>query len=296
MTTGAATILPMTTFAQSGNKAMIKRPLQKSGELLPVVGIGTYDTFNVGATAPERAELKQVLSEFAALGGTVIDSSPMYGEAERVVGDLVGELNNREKYFYATKVWTSGRDAGVRQMNESFKLMRAGKVMDLMQIHNLLDLKTHTQTLKAWKSEGRIRYLGITHYHAGAHAELENLIKSNTYDTAQFNYSILEREAEARLLPACLDTGVAVIVNRPFAQAGLFSRVKGKPVPAWCGEFDCSSWAQFFLKYLLGHPAVTCVIPGTRRVSHLRENMAAGVGRLPDAAQRKRMLEHFLSL
>lgn len=286
----------MTTFAQSGNKAIIKRPIQKSGELLPVVGIGTYDTFNVGAKAPERAELKQVLNEFSALGGTVIDSSPMYGEAERVVGDLVGELNNREKYFYATKVWTSGRDAGVRQMNESFKLMRAGKVMELMQIHNLLDLKIHTQTLQAWKTEGRIRYLGITHYHAGAHGELEKLIKSHTYDTAQFNYSILEREAEARLLPACLDAGVAVIVNRPFAQAGLFSRVKGKPVPAWCGEFDCTSWAQFFLKYLLGHPAVTCVIPGTRRVSHLRDNMAAGVGRLPDAAQRKRMLEHFQSL
>lgn len=286
----------MITFAQSGNKAIIKRPIQKSGELLPVVGIGTYDTFNVAAKAPERAELKQVLNEFSALGGTVIDSSPMYGEAERVVGDLVGELNNREKYFYATKVWTSGRDAGVRQMNESFKLMRAGKVMELMQIHNLLDLKTHTQTLQAWKAEGRIRYLGITHYHAGAHVELEKLIKSNTYDTAQFNYSILEREAEARLLPACLDAGVAVIVNRPFAQAGLFSRVKGKPVPAWCGEFDCTSWAQFFLKYLLGQPAVTCVIPGTRRVSHLRDNMAAGVGRLPDAAQRKRMLEHFQSL
>ena len=288
----------MTSSAQSNS--IIKRPIPRSGELLPVVGIGTYDTFNVGPdvrkTAPERAELKQVLQEFAALGGTVIDSSPMYDQAERVVGDLVGELGNRDKYFYATKVWISGRDAGIRQMNESFKLMRAGKVMDLMQIHNLLDLNTHTQTLKAWKSDGKIRYLGITHYHAGAHAELEKLIKSNTYDTAQFNYSLTEREAEARLLPACLDAGVAVIVNRPFAQAGLFSRVKGKPVPPWCAEFDCTSWAQFFLKYLLGHPAVTCVIPGTRRVSHLRDNMAAGTGRLPDVAQRKRMVEYFQSL
>ena len=228
--TGATLLLPMTANAQS--KPMIKRPIHKSGELLPVVGIGTYDTFNVGPKATERTELKQVLQEFAALGGTVIDSSPMYDEAERVVGDLVGELNNREQYFYATKVWISGCDAGIRQMNESFRLMRASKVMDLMQIHNLLDIKTHTQTLKAWKAEGRIRYMGITHYHAGAHAELENSIKSNNYDTVQLNYSMLEREAEARLLPACLDAGVAVIVNRPFAQAGLFGRVKGKPVPA----------------------------------------------------------------
>ncbi|MBM3342976.1 MAG: aldo/keto reductase [Betaproteobacteria bacterium] len=275
---------------------MIKRPIQKSSELLPVVGIGTYDTFNVGPNAPERAELQQVLQEFTALGGTVIDSSPMYAEAERVVGDLVDELGNRNRYFYATKVWVSGRDAGIRQMNESFKLMRAGKVMDLMQIHNLLDLNTHTQTLKAWKAEGRIRYLGITHYHAGAHAALEKLIKLNTYDMVQFNYSLLEREAETRLLPACLDAGVATIINRPFAQAGLFSRVKGKPVPAWCAEFNCNSWAQFFLKYLLGHPAVTCVIPGTRRLAHLKDNMAAGVGRLPDAAQRKRMVEYFNAL
>jgi aryl-alcohol dehydrogenase-like predicted oxidoreductase len=279
------------------NKAPLKRPIPSSGELLPVVGIGTYDTFNVSAKAPERAELKQVLQEFAALGGTVIDSSPMYGEAERVVGDLTGELNNREKYFFATKVWTSGRQAGIRQMEESFKLMRTTNVaMDLMQIHNLLDLHVHTQTLREWKAAGKIRYLGITHYHAGAHAELEKLIKTNTYDAVQFNYSLTEREAEARLLPACRDAGVAVIVNRPFAQANLFGRVKGKPVPAWCAEFDCTSWAQFFLKYLLGHPAVTCVIPGTRRVAHLRENMQAGVGRLPDAAQRKRMLQAFEAL
>jgi aryl-alcohol dehydrogenase-like predicted oxidoreductase len=289
-----APLLPMT--AHANDKALIKRPIQQSGELLPVVGIGTYDTFNVGPRAPERAELKQVLQQFAALGGTVIDSSPMYDQAERVVGDLTGELNNRDKYFFATKVWISGRDAGVRQMNESFKLMRAGKVMDLMQIHNLLDLATHTKTLQTWKAEGKIRYMGITHYHAGAHAELEKLIKSNTYDTVQFNYSLVEREAEARLLPACLDAGVAVIINRPFAQANLFARVKGKPLPAWCGEFDCESWAQFFLKYLLGHPAVTCVIPGTRRVAHLKDNMAAGTGRLPDAAQRKLMVEYFQTL
>ena len=293
-TVGATAFLPMTTPAQP-NKHLIKRAIPKSGDMLPVVGIGTYDTFNVGPTAPERAELKQVLLEFSALGGSVIDSSPMYGEAERVVGDLSSELNNRDQYFFATKVWTSGRQSGVRQMEQSLKLMRTTR-MDLMQIHNLQDLDTHTQTLREWKASGKIRHMGITHYHAGAHAELEKLVKTKTYDTVQFNYSMAEREAETRLLPACLDAGVAVIVNRPFAQANLFSRVKGKPLPAWAGEFDCASWAQFFLKYLLGHPAVTCVIPGTRRVAHLTDNMQAGMGALPDAAIRRRMLEFWNAL
>ena len=285
----------MPSFAQANHKPLIKRPIPKGNDSLPVVGIGTYDTFDVGIKAAERAELKQVLQEFAALGGTVIDSSPMYGEAERVVGDLTAELANREKYFFATKVWTNGQAAGVRQMEQSFKLMRTTR-MDLMQIHNLLDLQTHTRTLREWKANGKIRYMGITHYHAGAHAELENLIKTNTYDTVQFNYSMAEREAEARLLPACLEAGVAVIINRPFAQANLFGRVKGKALPAWATEFDCTSWAQFFLKYLLGHPAVTCVIPGTRRVAHLQDNMQAGMGRLPDAAMRKRMAQHLETL
>lgn len=295
--TGLSALLPK-AFAQVNNmenKVLLKRPIPSSGETLPVVGIGTYDTFNVGPKAPERTELKQVLQEFAALGGTVIDSSPMYGEAERVVGDLTSELGNRNNYFFATKVWTRGRDAGIRQMDQSLKLMRTAR-MDLMQIHNLLDLDTHTHTLKAWKTSGKIRYMGITHYHAGAHADLEKFVKTNTYDTVQFNYSMTEREAETRLLPACQDAGVAVIVNRPFAQANLFGRVKGKPLPAWAAEFDCHSWAQFFLKYLLGHPAVTCVIPGTRRVAHLKDNMQAGTGRLPDAAMRRRMIAYFDAL
>ena len=294
-TLGATALLPMTTPAQPDNKPLIKRAIPKSGDMLPVVGIGTYDTFDVGPKAPERVELKQVLLEFAALGGSVIDSSPMYGEAERVVGDLTGELGNRERYFFATKVWTSGQQAGVRQMEQSLKLMRSAH-MDLMQIHNLLDLEVHTRTLREWKASGRIRYMGITHYHEGAHADLERLIKTNSYDTVQFNYSMAEREAEARLLPACMAAGVAVIINRPFAQANLFGRVKGKPLPAWAAEFDCTSWAQFFLKYLLGNPAVTCVIPGTRRVAHLKDNMQAGMGRLPDAAMRRRMLALFNTL
>ena len=281
--------------AQADNKSPIKRTIPKSGEQLPVVGVGTYQTFDVGPKAPERAELKQVLLDFATLGGNVIDSSPMYGQSERVVGDLTAELGNRDKYFFATKVWTSGQQSGVRQMEQSLKLMRAAR-MDLMQIHNLLDLEVHTQTLREWKASGKIRYLGITHYHAGAHAELEKLVKTNAYDTVQFNYSMSEREAEARLLPACRDAGVAVVINRPFAQANLFGRVKGKPLPEWAAEFDCTSWAQFFLKYLLGHPAVTCVIPGTRRVAHLKDNMQAGMGRLPDEALRKRMVQYLDTL
>ena len=288
---------PPATHAQPKPPALLQRriPKAKGTDALPVIGIGTYQTFDVAAQAPERAELKQVLLEFAAAGGTVLDSSPMYGEAERVVGDLTHELGNRDKYFFATKVWISGLQAGVRQMEQSLKLMRTAR-MDLMQIHNLLDLAVHTRTLREWKASGKIRYMGITHYHEDAHAELEKLIKTNTYDTVQFNYSMLERQAEARLLPACADAGVAVIINRPFAQANLFGRVKGKALPPWCAEFDCHSWAQFFLKYLLGHPAVTCVIPGTRRVTHLADNLQAGMGRMPDAAQRKRMLETFNSL
>ncbi len=294
----ASTCLAMTTpyaHAQSNPNALITRPIPKGRDALPVVGIGTYQTFDVGPTAPERAQLTQVLQEFTALGGSVIDSSPMYGQAERVVGDLTGDLGNRERYFFATKVWTSGQQAGVRQMEQSLQHMRSTH-MDLMQIHNLLDLELHTRTLREWKASGRIRYMGITHYHEGAHADLERLIKTNNYDTVQVNYSMAEREAEARLLPACLAAGVAVIINRPFAQANLFGRVKGQPLPAWAAEFDCTSWAQFFLKYLLGNPAVTCVIPGTRRVAHLKDNMQAGMGRLPDAAMRRRMLALFNTL
>ncbi len=274
---------------------LIKRNIPKGTDALPVVGIGTYQTFDVGAQAPERTALKQVLGDFAAAGGAVLDASPMYGEAERVVGDLTHELGNRESYFFATKVWTRGQAAGVRQMEQSLQRMHTPH-MDLMQIHNLLDLDLHTRTLLDWKARGKIRYMGITHYHESAHAELEKLIKTNTYDTVQVNYSMAEREAETRLLPACAAAGVAVIINRPFAQANLFSRVIGKPLPPWCADFDCGSWAQFFLKYLLGHPAVTCVIPATRRVSHLTDNLRAGMGRLPDASQRKRMLEHFNAL
>jgi len=287
--------LALVNLAAAQPATMNRRPIPRTGEPLPVVGVGTWQTFDVGANAPERAELAEVLRLLVAAGGSVVDSSPMYGRAEGVVGDLAEAGGLRERLFYATKVWTSGRAAGIRQMEDSLRLMRTKRI-DLMQVHNLLDLDVHAATLKEWKAAGRIRYAGITHYHDGAHDELERLVKTRQWDFVQFNYSMAEPEAEARLLPACADSGTAVIVNRPFSTGSLFPRVRGKPLPPWAKDFDCASWAQFFLKYILSHPAVTCVIPGTRRVVHLKDNVQAGMGRLPDAAMRRRMTEYFASL
>jgi aryl-alcohol dehydrogenase-like predicted oxidoreductase len=292
---GCGTLAVMATNARAQASTMIRRPIPSTGEPLPVVGVGTWQTFDVATDAPEREELKEVLKLLVEAGGSVVDSSAMYGRSERVAGDLAAELKLRDQLFFATKVWTSGRDAGARQMQDSLRLMRTQR-MDLMQVHNLLDVATHAKTLREWKDAGRIRYAGITHYHAGAYGELEKLIRTKQWDFVQFNYSMAERDAEQRLLPVCAEMGVAVIVNRPFSFGGLFPRVKGKALPAWAAEFDCASWAQYFLKYLLGHPAVSCVIPGTRRVSHLKDNVRAGMGRLPDAALRKRMVEYLETL
>jgi diketogulonate reductase-like aldo/keto reductase len=267
---------------------MAARPIPASGEILPVVGLGTYQSFDVGREASERDPLKDVLRLFVQQGGKLVDSSPMYGPSESVVGDLAVELGITGRLFMATKVWSSGQEAGRRQMEESMRRMRVER-MDLMQIHNLLDWKTHLATLKQCKTAGRIRYIGITHYHSGAYPELERLMRTRDFDFVQFNYSIAEREAEERILPLARDLGIAVIVNRPFAQASLFARTRGKEVPAWAAEFDCRSWAQFFLKYVLSHPAVTCVIPATGKPGHLLDNMMAGIGRLPDESMRRKM-------
>jgi diketogulonate reductase-like aldo/keto reductase len=220
----------------------------------------------------------------------MIDSSPMYARSEGVIGELTKQLALRPQLFMATKVWTSGANAGTEQMQRSLQLMRV-QVMDLMQVHNLVDWRTHSKTLGQWKERGTIRYMGVTHYHSGAYGELEQIMQTGLFDFVQFNYSIVEREAEKRLLPAALDSGTAVIANRPFAAAGLFSRVRGVKLPPWAAEFDCASWAQFFLKYILSHPALTCAIPATSKPKHLVDNMAAGYGRLPDAPTRKRMRE-----
>lgn len=274
---------------------LITRAIPRSGERLPVVGLGTYQVFDIPASRLAGTELRAVLQRFGELGGKVIDSSPMYGHAEAATGALASALKLRHQLFYATKVWTGGREAGIRQMEESFRLMQT-QTMDLMQVHNLLDLKTHLPLLREWKKSGHIRYLGITHYHAGAHAELEQLVNSGDFDFVQFNYSLDEPQAESRLLPACAGAGVATLINRPFSQAGLFGRVRGKPLPPWCAEIDCTSWAQFFLKWIVSHPAVTCAIPGTGRVAHIEDNLAAATGRLPDAATRNKMAAWFNSL
>lgn len=292
---GAAALLSVMPESHAAPAGLITRAIPRSGERLPAIGLGTYQVFDVPANRLPGTELQAVLKRFVELGGAVIDSSPMYGHAEATAGTLAAALNARKSLFIATKVWTSGRDAGIRQMEESMRLLQT-RTIDLMQVHNLLDLKTHLPVLREWKKAGRIRYLGITHYHAGAHAEVEKLVKTGDFDFLQINYSLDEPEAAARLLPACADAGTATLINRPFSQAGLFGRVRGQPLPPWCAELDCTSWAQFFLKWIISHPAVTCAIPGTGRVQHIEDNMAACTGRLPDAALRKRMTEYFSAL
>lgn len=280
--------------------APLKRPIPKTGELLHAVGLGTWQTFDVGGDAGGRAAAREVLARFVKAGGQMVDSSPMYGSSESVVGDLVADLGVEKSLFLATKVWTSGREAGIRQMEESMRRMRTltqnHRAMDLMQVHNLTDVKTQLKTLREWKEQGRIRYLGITHYHEGAYAELERLIKSEQLDFAQFNYNVATTAAEERLLPVCAEFRTAVIVNRPFEEGDLFRRVKGRELPRWAEEFDCHSWAQFFLKFILAHPAVTCAIPATRNPDYLVDNMGAALGRLPDAAMRRRMVQYMRSL
>ena len=271
--------------------SILERPIPSSGERLPVVGLGTWRTFDVGASEAERRPLEGVLANFVGLGGRVIDSSPMYGAAESVVGDLAADLAIADKLFLATKVWATGRDAGLAQMEQSLRRLRARR-LDLVQIHNLLDWRTHLPTLRAWKAAGRIRYLGVTHYTSSAYDDLERVLRSEPLDFVQVNYSLGEREAQRRILPLARERGIAVLVNRPFSEGGLFQRVRGQALPAWTSEFDCESWAQFFLKWILAHPAVTCVIPGTSRPQHLIDNMKAGVGKLPDAATRERMAAH----
>ena len=274
---------------------LLTRPVPRTTERLPAIGLGTWQTFDVGKGADERAVLKDVLRMLVEQGASVIDSSPMYGRAEGVIGDLAAELGLHGSLFLATKVWTRGEQAGVAQMEDSFRLLRARRV-DLMQVHNLVDWKTHLRTLKRWKEQGRLRHIGVTHYHSGAFDDLTAALRTREFDFAQFNYSMAEREADERLLPLCEELGVGVLVNRPFSQGDLFPRVKGKPLPAWAAEFDCASWAQFFLKWIVGHPAVTCAIPGTGRVTHLNDNLGAARGRLPDPATRRKMLAYLQAL
>ncbi len=269
-------------------KTMITREVPSTGEAIPVMGMGTWQTFDV--SAGERDGLKDVLRAFFGAGGTVIDSSPMYGRAEETVGALLPDVPGGDRAFVATKVWTRGREAGIAEMKRSVR--RMGGRVDLMQVHNLLDYATHIDTLRRWKDEGTIRYVGVTHYAVDAFDDLEKILRRDRMDFVQLPYSIGMREAEKRLLPCARDTGTAVLVMRPFEEGRLFARVRGRTLPAWAADFDCDSWAQFFLKFILGHPAVTCPIPATSNVRHMQDNMRAGLGRLPDGKTRARMIEH----
>ncbi len=276
-------------------QARLERAIPQTGERLPAVGLGTWQVFDVAGDARELGQARETLRELVAGGGRVIDSSPMYGSSETVTGQLAAELGVQGKLFVATKVWTSGKQAGIRQMEDSMRKLRVER-LDLMQVHNLVDVQTHLATLAEWKAAGRVRYVGITHYHAGGHAELERLVRRGGIDFVQVNYSLAEPQAGARLLPASAEARVAVIVNRPFAEGGMFGRVKGKAVPEWAQAAGCATWAQFFLKWILADPAVTCVIPGTRKPRHVVDNLGAMAGASPDAALRKRMTEHYNSL
>jgi len=269
---------------------MLTRPIPQTNEPLPVVGLGTWQAFDVGAERAGLDQRKEVLRILLEAGGKVIDSSPMYGRAEAVVGNLLTEMKAHDRTFLATKVWTSGEAAGIAQMKASAAKLQVPAI-DLMQIHNLVDWRTHLRTLRAWKAQKKFRYIGITHYTDPALDELAAVIRAERIDFVQFGYSIASRAAEARLLPLCAERGVAVLVNQPFDSGALFGQVRGKALPDWAADVDCASWSQFFLKFILGHPAVTCVIPGTAKPDHARDNVAAGLGRLPDAAQRKRMVQ-----
>jgi diketogulonate reductase-like aldo/keto reductase len=270
-------------------QSSLSKKIPSTGDALPIIGVGTWQTFDVGSDPSARAPLRELLK---LLNGNLIDSSPMYGSSETVAGDLIAELGMRDKLFVATKIWSNGREAGIAQMETSFQRLRVQR-MDLMQVHNLADVGTHTKTLLDWKDKKRIRYIGITHYTSSAYAEVERAMKTRQYDFLQINYSLGERESEKRLLEIARELHMAVIANRPFAEGALFRRVKGKPLPPWAAELGIESWAQYFLKWIVSHPAVTCTIPGTGNPRHMKDNLGAGQGPLPDESERKRMAQYF---
>jgi len=269
---------------------MHRKQIPCSGEELPVIGCGTYRGFDVNAEAAAAARLQNVLTALFTAGGSVIDSSPMYGRAEAVTGNLLAGSKSHARAFIATKVWTRGRDAGIAQMNNSFKLLNTDRI-DLMQIHNLVDWRMHLRTLREWKEAGRIRYLGITHYTASAFADLEAVMRSEKVDFVQLNYSAHDRAAERRLLPLAAERGIAVIANYPLASGSAVRAVSDRPLPGWADEIDCTSWSQLLLKFVVSHPAMTCAIPGTGNPAHMADNARAGLGRMPDPAMRIRIAQ-----
>lgn len=280
-------LLPSAAVAEP----LMTRMVPKSGEPIPMIGLGSWITLNVGSNPALRAARLKVVQAFFEEGGGMIDSSPMYGSSEEVIGYCLARIPNTDGLFSATKVWTPTQFIGVRQMNASFDLWGLDQ-FDLTQIHNLVDWKTHLETLLEWKKEGRVRYIGVTTSHGRRHEELAAIMAKQPIDFVQFSYNIVDREAEQRLLPLAQDRGIAVIVNRPFQTGGLFNLYEIETLPDWARAIDCANWAQFFLKFAFSHPAVTCAIPATSRVDHLRQNMAAGRGRLPDKEMRAEMIRY----
>ncbi len=264
------------------------RPIPSSGERIPVIGLGTWRAFDVGHTESARAPLEQSVAAFESLGGSVIDSSPMYGWAEEVVGEILASLGLRDRMFIATKVWTQGRERGIEQMRDSMRKLRVDRI-DLMQVHNLVDTSAHLDTLRQRKSEGLVRYIGVTHYSDRAHPDVVRVLRAEPLDFVQINYSVVERAAEQSILPLAADRGVAVIANRPLAAGAALGALRGRAVPGWASELGCTTWAQLLLKFVVSHPAVTCAIPATANPDHLRDNMQAAFGPMPDASLRERI-------
>lgn len=287
-----ASLVPLSTLPPpllfAAEQPVIKRAIPSTQEVIPVIGMGSWLTFDISYERAALAQRVEVLRHFFELGGQLIDSSPMYGNSERVIGQCLQELKNDQNLFAATKVWMWGKEAGISQMIDSLAKWQLSS-FQLMQIHNMLDWHDHLDTLKAWKQEGRIKYIGITTSHGRRHTELEKALQENDFDFVQFTYNILDREAESRLLPLAQERGIAVIINRPFQGGSLFRFVDKKPLPAWAADFDCQNWAQFFLKFIVSHPAVTCAIPATSKPDHMLENMGAAYGRLPSSETRNKM-------
>jgi len=274
---------------------LLMRPIPSSGEKIPAIGIGTARRYDVEGSSEEMAVLKEVLAAFAVMGGQVVDTAPSYGRAEIVVGELVNAIGNRDDLFLATKVRAEGREAGIEQMEESFRRLHTDRI-DLMQVHNLADVETQLATLREWKAAGRIRYLGITTSFDRQYEDFERVMREQEMDFIQVNYSLGDRGAGERILPLAADRGMAVLVNLPYARGRLFQKVGDRPLPEWAAEFDCESWGQFFLKFVLSEPAVTCAIPGTAKMTYLEDNLGAARGRLPDPELRQRMIALYDSL
>ena len=284
--------LPTLSNASMLNESMLKRLIPSSGEEMPVIGLGTSRVFDIERSKNELNVREKILDIFYENGGRLIDTSPMYGVSEEIIGITAKKYIEKNRFFLATKVWTEGRENGMRQIEESFQKMRTDKI-SLIQVHNLLDWKTQIKTLRSLKDEGRIDYIGITHYKSNAFDEMIKIMKAEKVDFAQFNYSMGEREAEQKILPFCKDNGIATLINRPFMRGRLFNEAQEKKLPSWVSDYDIDSWGQFFLKYIISHDAVTNIIPATSKPKNMLDNARAGMGRMLDEKAKKRMLEVF---